>query len=337
MKSKTVKTTASMLLTVFIMLVSAGCENQDVVQTAGEDVKTSPYSDELYIEVAANSGESYYADHMKGLEMAGEELGVKTQYTGPVTYDLNAMIEALEAAIAQKPDGIAVIGFDSSLGPIIDKAWENGIPVVTLDADVPNSKRLAFVGTGNVAAGETGGRYVAEQLNGKGKVAFMTKPGQGNLEERIEGYQNIFRDYPDIEVVQMVDTQENVTVAAEVAATLLGRYPDLSAIICVDAPGGTGAATAIKEAGKEGQVMVVAFDRNSDVVENIQGGVISASIVQQTALMPYYAVQILMNFNHSKVEITTDDVAAGLNGIPKNIDTGSVMMTKENVEYFLRD
>lgn len=332
------------LLSVGIFVLSfVGCQeqgsqsNESASNSQGETQDTGNYSDELYIEVSANSAESYFADHKLGMEMAGKELGVQTQYVGPSDYDLNAMIEAFEAAIAQKPDGIVVVGFDNSLGPIIDKAWESGIPVVTVDADVPNSDRLAFIGTGNISAGEIGGNYVVEQLGEKGKVAFMLRPGQSNLEDRITGYKNVFAEYPDIEIVQTVDTQDNVTVAAEAASTLLQQYPDLDAIICADSTGGTGAATAIKEAGKEGEILVVAFDRNSDTVENIQNGVISASIVQQTALMPYYGVQVLMNYNHSKVEITTNNEEAGLTGIPVNIDTGCVMMTQDNVEYFVRE
>lgn len=302
----------------------------------GVSAEAIDHSDELYIQVAANSNLPYFADHMLGLETAGEELGVQTEYVGPADYDLDAMIESFQTAIAKKPNGIVVIGFDDALGALVDEAWEAGIPCVAVDGNINNCKKLAFVGTGNVAAGEKGGEYVAEMLGGSGKVAILTKPGQGNLEERIEGYMNVFENYPDIEVVQTGDTQSDSIVAAQVASTILQQYPDLDCIVCAEAAGGSGAATAVREAGKEGQVKIVCFDRDDEVVQGIEDGVITASLVQQTALMPYYAVEILMAYNNSEIQITSDNEAAGLTGTPVSVDTGSVIMDSSNVEYFKR-
>lgn len=153
----------------------------------------SDKSDQLYIEVACNSNLSYFYDHMLGCETAGEELGVRTEYVGPAEYDIDGMIAAFETAIAKQPNGIVVIGFEDTLGPVIDKATEAGIPVITVDGDVNDCSRICFVGTGNYNAGYTGGQYLAEAIGGKGQIALMTKPGQANLEERIQGYQVLWQ------------------------------------------------------------------------------------------------------------------------------------------------
>jgi ribose transport system substrate-binding protein len=229
-----------------------------------------------------------------------------------------------------------VVGFEDTLGPIIDKAIDAGIPVVTVDGDVPNSKRIAFVGTGNYNAGYQGGQYLAKAIDGKGKVALMTKPGQGNLEERISGYEAALAQFPDIEIVQIADTQSDSIVAAQAAGALLQKYPDLAGIACVEAAGGAGAATAVKEAGKVGQVKIISMDRGEDVLSDIEAGVITASVAQQTALMPYYAIQILMNVNNSSVAITSDNAAAGGSGVPASIDTGVIIIDAANAQYFTR-
>lgn len=293
-------------------------------------------SDQLYIEVSALGGLDYFYDHMLGCEMAGKELGVRTEYVGPTDYDMNAMIAAFEQAIAKKPNGIVVVGFEDTLVPIVDKAIAEGIPVVTVDADLPTSKRLSFVGTGNYTAGFTGGKYLAEALGGKGKVALMTKPGQSNLEERIRGYQEALATFPEIEVVQIADTQSDPIVAAQAAGTLLQKFPDLAGIACVEAAGGSGAATAVKEAGKVGQVKIISMDRGEDVLNDIEAGVITASVAQQTALMPYYAIEILINVNNSSVAITSDNVAAGVSGVPASVDTGVIIIDANNAKYFKR-
>jgi ribose transport system substrate-binding protein len=262
-------------------------------------------------------------------------MGVRTEYLGPSDYDMAAMVTVLEQAVARRPNGLVVVGFEPSLNAVVDKAAAAGIPVVTVDADLPGSKRVAFVGTGNWRAGFEGGKKLAALVGGHGKVALMTKPGQSNLEERIKGYQDALAK-TDIQVVQVADTQSDPTVAAQAAASLLQKYQDLAGIACVEAAGGTGAATAVKEAGKVGKVKIVAMDRGNDVLEYIKDGVISATVAQQTALMPFYAVQILYNLNNYKIPISSDNAKAGISGTPETIDTGVIIIDQTNYEYFMR-
>jgi ribose transport system substrate-binding protein len=304
--------------------------------TAAQAATTKPPKEQLYIEVSALGNLDYFFDHKMGMEMVGKELGVRTEYVGPAEYDMNAMVAALEQSIAKKPQGLVVVGFEPSLNAVVDKAVAQGIPVVTVDADLPGSKRVAFVGTGNFNAGVVGGTKLANLIGGKGKVAIMLKPGQSNLEERVAGYKAAFAKFKDIQIVQLVDTQSDPVQAAQGAAALLQKYPDLAGIACVEAAGGSGAATAVREAKKVGQVKIIAMDRGNEVLDGIKDGVISASVAQQTALMPYYAVQILFNLANSKVAITTDNKSAGVLGIPAVVDTGAIIIDAQNYRFFKR-
>jgi ribose transport system substrate-binding protein len=297
--------------------------------------KTKP-SDQLYVEVSALGSLDYFYDHKMGLQEAGKAMGVKTEYVGPADYDMSAMVTAFEQAIARKPAGIIVVGWEPSLNAIVDKAVDAGIPVVTVDADLPGSKRIAFVGTGNFRAGYEGGKKLSELIGGKGKVALMTRPGQSNLEERIAGYKKAFSESQGIELAQVADTQGDPGVAAQAAASLLQKFPDLAAIVCVEAAGGSGAATAVKEAGKKGMVKIVSMDRGNEVLQAIKDGVISATVVQQTALMPFYALQILYNLKNNPLPISTDNAKAHITGVPAVVDTGVVMVDQRNYEYFVR-
>jgi len=319
-----------------LAVIFSGCAKKEAEQTAAVTETESSKMDQLYIEVSALGNLDYFYDHKMGMKMVGEELGVRTEYVGPAEYDMNAMISAFEQAIAKKPNGIVVVGFEPSLDSIVNKAIDQGIPVVTVDADLPTSKRLAFVGTGNFGAGVVGGNKMVELIGGKGKVAIMLKPGQSNLEERVKGYKSVFAQNPDVELVQEVDTQSDPIVAAQAASALIQKYPDLAGIACVEAAGGSGAATAVREAGLVGKVKIIAMDRGNEVLEAIEEGVISASVAQQTALMPYYAVQILYNLNNSHVAITTDNKSAGVLGIPSMVDTGAIIVDKNNYKYFMR-
>jgi ribose transport system substrate-binding protein len=250
---------------------------------------------------------------------------------------MTAMITALEQVLA-KPNlkGLVVVGFEDVLAPVVNKAVAKGIPVVTVDADLPTSKRIAFVGTGNYQAGFQGGKKLAALIGGKGKVALLTKSGQSNLEERIRGYKAALAEFPDITIVQVVDTQSDPTIAAQGAAAVLERNKDLAGLACVEAAGGLGAATAVRERGLAGKVKIVAMDRGNDILGLIGQGVIDATVAQQTALMPYYATQILFNLANHPVAITTDNAKAGIRGVPNVIDTGVVVVDKTNYQLFLR-
>jgi len=306
------------------------------LSTQAAPAKVPASKDQLYIEVSALGNLDYFYDHKMGMEMVGKELGVRTEYVGPAEYDMNAMVAALEQSIAKKPQGLVVVGFEPSLNSVVDKAVSQGIPVVTVDADLPGSKRMAFVGTGNFNAGVVGGTKLAALVGGKGKVAIMLKPGQSNLEERVAGYKSALSKFKDIQIVQLVDTQSDPVVAAQAAAALLQKYPDLAGIACVEAAGGSGAATAVREAKKVGQVKIIAMDRGNEVLDGIKEGVISASVAQQTALMPYYAVEILYNLANSKVAITSDNKTAGVLGVPAVVDTGAIIIDSSNYKYFKR-
>lgn len=205
---------------VFGVLVTIG----SAVSSVNAQTKAS---DQLYVEVSALGSLDYFYDHKMGLQDAGKAMGVKTEYVGPADYDMSAMITAFEQTIARKPAGIIIVGFEPSLNAIVDKAAAADIPVVTVDADLPGSKRIAFVGTGNFQAGYEGGKKLSQLIGGKGKVALMTKPGQSNLEERIAGYKQAFSEGQGIQLAQIADTQSDPGVAAQSAASLLQKYPDL--------------------------------------------------------------------------------------------------------------
>ena len=325
------------ILAIVMAATTMAKRNSEGGDGAGIGRSVAGHSDQLYVEVSALGNLDYFYDHKLGMKLASDALGVRTDYVGPAEYDIPAMITAFEQAMARKGlKGIVVVGFEPALNPIINKAMEQGIPVVTVDADLPDSKRVAFVGTGNFKAGQEGGTKLAELIGGKGKIALMTKVGQSNLEERIQGYKDALAKYPGIQIVQIVDTQSDAVIAAQVATAVLRKNPDLAGIGCVEAAGGMGAATAVNEAGLAGKVKIVSMDRGNDVLEQIGKGVISASVAQRTALMPFYAVQILCSIANQNIPITSDNTKAGISTVPSYVDTGVIIVDKSNYKFFLR-
>ncbi len=171
----------------------------------------------------------------KGAERAAQQLGnVEVIWRGPETGDQLKQKEILEAFITQRVDGIAISCLNGDfLTETINRAMDSGIPVITWDADAPNSKRIAYWGVDDRAGGRIMGEEAVKLLNGKGTVALMTSMGATNLQRRMEGVLEVLNKNPGIRIVDTFDVKEDQVRAAEIIATATNRYPDLNAWISV--------------------------------------------------------------------------------------------------------
>jgi ribose transport system substrate-binding protein len=111
-------------------------------------------------------------------------------------------------------------------------------------------------------------------------------------------------------------------------------HPDLKGVAAVEATGGAGAATAVKEMGKVGDVKIVSMDRDDSTLKMIEDGIINASVAQRTSLMSYLGVKLMYYYNHARIPITLDDAAANIISMPATVDTGTIIINKDNAKYF---
>src|SRR3984885_7646879 len=204
---------------------------------------------EQYYLIATNTAVPYWKSAADGFAAAGAQYGVSVDTRGPAGLNPQAEVDEFKAMVARKPAGILVSVANSKLmAPEIDAGIAAGIPVVTMDSDSPESKRLYFIGTNNLEAGRLGGRRLASQLNGKGNVVFFTNPGQPNLDERLKGYQDILATYPGIKVVEVFDIKADPGAALDQAAIYLARTgaAKIDGFVCLDSRSGSNVAEALK-------------------------------------------------------------------------------------------
>lgn len=319
---------------VFVVLLSA-CQSQTAAPAGDMGVATVDRSQDEYIYVSSMGNLEFFNAHKYGWAWAGETLGVTATYVGPAEYDMTAMVAAFDQAIAKQPKGIAVFGVEPILGPSINKAVEAGIPVVTILGDLPDTDRLAFVGSYQYDLGFIGGQNLAESLGGQGKIAILSIPGVGMFDDREDGYRAAFEMYPGIEVIQVGDTGADTVTAINTAKDIMQRVPDLAAFACTDSTGGIGAATAVEELNRVGDVKIVSMDRNSDVLEKIRTGVVTGTVAQNDAAMAFWALQVLYNYNYNQAPLTTNNKAAGVNAGPSMVFMAANYVDQSNLEYFL--
>lgn len=321
------------LFTIAIPL--AACQTQTAPSESESGAQMADHSEDEYIYVSSMGNLEFFNAHKYGWQWAGDNLGVKATYMGPAEYDMNAMVAAFDQAIAKKPKGITVFAVEPILEPSIDKAVEAGIPVVTILGDLPNTKRLAFVGSYQYDLGYVGGQKLAESLGGEGKVAILSIPGVGMFDDRENGYRAAFNDYPGIEVVQVGDTKADTVTSVNTAKDIMQRFPDLAAFAATNSTGGIGAATAVEELDRVGEVKIVSMDRNSDVLQKIREGVVTGTVAQNDAAMAYWALLTLYTYNYNQAQLTSDNAAAGVNPGPSQVYMAVNDIDESNLDYFL--
>lgn len=300
---------------------------------------SSPHNPtETYILVTVNRQVSYWKTAFAGLNQAAKEMGVHADMTGPDNYDPNAEHEAMQRAIARKPSGILVSAANASVvTPDIDAALAQGIPVITVDSDAPDSKRLFFVGTDNHKAGLLGGNLVAKLLNGRGNVAVFTMPNQPNLKARLRGYEDAFTDHPDIKVTQVVDVKGDPNVAFDAARRLLEGKPKIDAFVCLESIACPEVGEVVNRQNMGGKVVIVAMDTDDLTINWIQKGVISATIAQKPFTMAYYGTKLLDDLHHHPpTPLTANWAENPAAPIPTFVDTGAFIVDKQNVQAFLQ-
>jgi ribose transport system substrate-binding protein len=258
----------------------------------------------------------------KGAERAAKELGnVEVIWRGPETGDQLKQKEILETFITQRVDGIAISCLNGDfLAETINRAIDAGIPVVTWDADAPSSKRLAFYGVDDKAAGRIMGEEAVKLLNGKGTVALMTTIGATNLQRRLDGVTEVLAKHPGIKIIETFDVKEDTVKAAELIATGTNRYPSLGAWISV---GGWPVFTRNALAPVPKSTFVVAFDTIQPAPELLKEGKVQILIGQKYFGWGEEPVKLLAN------------IKAGKMPAQQIIDSGIDIVRQDNVDEYV--
>lgn len=292
---------------------------------------------QTYYMVSFLSGIDYWKDCARGMMDAAEFLGVEAVYTGTPEFDITAEVRVLEETIAQQPDGILLTVMNpEGLQPAIDTAIDGGIPLVTFDADSPLSKRYSFLGTGNYYAGVVAARYIGARLE-SGKAAVITVPTQGNLLERTNGFiDTITAEFPNITTGSefIIDNQNNAQKAASDLSALLQADPDVKAVFSSNAEAAVGGAQALREAGISADVHHIGFDYNEGTLDLIDSGELGATLAQGTWQMGFWGLLFAYMVRNEKIESVADWATAGILPLPPAVDTGVVVITRENSQFW---
>ncbi len=299
----------------------------------------APYHDpdEKYVFIAANMKQPFWQEARAGFMDAAATLGVKVEMAGPDTLSPKDELTTFQNAVMMHPTGILLSAADPELFKSeIDNAITQGIPVICIDTDVPDSQRLVFIGTDSFRAGGESARRMAAVLKGQGNVLIVGDSGEFNVTDRARGAAQALTNDHGIKIADALDAKGDSRAASDEVVAVLQGKKKIDGIIALDASASEGAADAVHRVNRDGEVQIVAFGEDPETLDRISHGTIAATIAQKPYIMAYYGVKFLDDLHHAVVhEFGNWHVAPAL-PLPTWVDTGTTVVDKNNLKQVLK-
>jgi simple sugar transport system substrate-binding protein len=261
-----------------------------------------------------------------GAEDACSLVNCRYQWTGSQTAKTPEMINAMNAAISGKADGIAVCVVDpKAFDAPTAKALGAGIPVVSYNADGSTAnKRLAYIGQDLFNSGVAMGERIATLVPKGGRIGlFIATPGQSNIQPRIDGAQSALKGkgYK----IDVITTGADVPGELSKIDAYYQGHKDVKGLFAVDAGSTQGIAQTMKKHSlQKAGVKAGGYDLLPITLDLIKSGDLDFTIDQQPYLQGFQPV----------IQLFLYKLSGGLMA-PSNTNTGLLFVTKDNVDPYL--
>ena len=207
----------------------------------------------------------------------------------------------IDEVIDEKVDAIILSPMNTdAVRKAINRAADAGIPVVTTNSDVPDSKRICCIAPDGLKGGRIAGRLLGLFLEGRGKVAVISSAvaSENNnyyVHIREKGFvEFVEKEYPGIEIAEIIDSFEDVNITYKKTVELLEKHPDLRGIY-ITCGGASQVGYALRKKGNE-KVRIVSFEDYPEIIELIRQGVIDCTLSGEMRRQGKLPVQILMDY-----------------------------------------
>ncbi len=259
-------------------------------------------------------------------ELSAQGLKVDVIWKGPLREDdRDQQIQTVENFTSRRVSGIVLAPLDSkALVRPVTSAASAKIPVVIFDSDLSSSNYVSFVATDNYKGGAIAGEEMGRLLGGKGNVILLRYAvGSASTEAREKGFlETLKTKFPGIKLLSSDHyagpTRETSYQAAQNLLSRFGR--DVNGVFCPNENSTIGMTKALRDIGRAGgKVKMLGFDAGSQSVADMKSGDVQGLVVQNPVLMGYKGVMTMVEHLQGKP-------------VEKRIDTGVVLVTKENMD-----
>ena len=290
--------------------------------------------DEKVLAFVTNAAADFWTIGRRGVEKAGEELdGYSTE--------MHIVSEATAAEQRRIIDDLLTRGVAGITVSVIDPANSRDLlnrvageaVLFTSDSDAPDTDRMLYIGTDNVAAGEQAGELIKEALPDGGDVMlFVGTMGAANAQERVEGIRNVLEG-TNINIIDVRTDEVDFTRAKRNVEDTLTTYPDIDGLVGLWSYNTPQIVQAVRAAGKEGQIKVIGFDEDPVTLRGIADGIVEATVVQQPYEFGYQSMINMAKVLDGDTSFIPED---GLMIVPtKVIDSSNVEEFRQEMEELL--
>jgi ribose transport system substrate-binding protein len=219
-----------------------------------------------------------------------------------------------------------VVAIDvNGIMPAVQAAGEAKIPVVAVDAILPEGPQVAQVGVDNAEAGKMIGQHfldiVKKDMGGSAKVGIVGALNSFIQNVRQKGFEDVVKGAEGITMTDVVDGRNIQDNAMSAAENLLTANPDLTGIYATGEPAMVGAVAAVESQGRQDSVKLVGWDLTASVIKGIDDGYVVGVVQQDPAGMGAAAVEAAVKASKGEQ-------------VEKQIDVPVTIVTKENVDQF---
>lgn len=277
-------------------LVLAACGTETA--SPGEDGGGGGDGRDLRIVVVTHgqASDPFWGVVANGVNQARDDLGITVEYNAPETFDMVAMAQLIDTAVASEPDGLVVSLPDpDALGDAIEAAVAAGIPVVSINSGVDayaDLGLLTHVGQTEFIAGQGAGQRMAE-AGVTNTICVNQEVGNAALDQRCEGFADGLGGIPS--AVVEVDLADPAGAQAAIEAAL-SSDDTIDGILTLGPTGADPALAALESAGLTGEVQIATFDLSENVLNAINDGDMLFAIDQQQYLQGYLGVLIVTQY-----------------------------------------
>jgi ribose transport system substrate-binding protein len=283
--------------------------------------------------VLQNTSDPFWQSIACGAQAKAAELGVKLDMFTSTNTDAAPITASFNAALLTDPDGVFVNPFNANqFVTQYGELMAAGKPVVTASGTEPAAQYKIVFSSGDTEP------YIEEALKlltvESGKMVVMGGiPGIVPLENRYKPFvEAVKAAKPGLTEIEPIYSTFDVNKAQAAVSAALIANPDLALIVASNGPDGVGAAAAVKAAGLEGKVTLIAFDAVPPEVAALKEGVITALIAQAAGGIGAAQVETLVEYikggHTGAVPVSTDFV-----GIPQKLLTKDTVDAPENAGY----
>lgn len=235
----------------------------------------------------------------QGVMYAKKELAAKNvdiEYFGFTEKTWENTIDTFGRILEDDVDGIILPGFSEEAVPLIERAAQKNIPVMTFNCDLPvESKRMAYFGPNISEAGYLAADFMIKALNGKGRVAMIRGADISVYVTRREKIEERLKKRRKVKIVEDIKDGHDNDKVCDMVRDLLNKRSDINGIF-VTGVGAKGAAKAVKELNLVGKVKIICFDFDKEIFELIKEGIVYAAIGQDPFGQGHDPIVYLYNY-----------------------------------------